>query len=114
MTKSGRHYTNDRIKIRICVDFSTQDISIAAIETFPKSIADDDAFGKPLGLLFFRSEYTTKLSMRAEQGEVIRTNGQQFDSFRSFRTGEIRVHGPDRGDLLEDTRTLLQIFELVD
>ena len=87
MTKSRRHYADNRVEVRVRINFTTKNVWIAAKETFPKSVADYDTFRKTFCLLFFRTEYTTKLSIRAEQCEVIRTDGQQFDSFRSSRSG---------------------------
>jgi hypothetical protein len=67
VTKSGRHDADDRVQIRVCINFPAKNVWIAAIKTFPESVADDDSFCKTFCLLFFRSEHTTELSLRTEQ-----------------------------------------------
>src|SRR5205085_1168564 len=76
VTKSWRHCADNRVEVRVRINFTTKNVWITTKETFPKSVADDDTFGKTLCLLFFRSEYTTELSARVQQCEVIRTDGQ--------------------------------------
>src|SRR6185437_14563773 len=100
MTKLRWHHTNDRVEVGVSINFTTKDVPIAAIETFPKSIANHNTFRKTFCLLFFRSEDATELRMCAEQAEVVRADSQQLNSFRPFGSGQIRVDRPDRRDAL--------------
>jgi hypothetical protein len=94
MFEAWRHHAHDGVKIAVSVDLPAKNVWIRTEKSSPQPVTDHNSFRKSLSLIL-RAKNASKLRVRAEQREIVRTHGNQFDPLGSIRAGEICVHWPN-------------------
>src|SRR5262249_9452184 len=83
---------------------------ITAEDTPPHAVAENNRLGESLCVIF-RAEYAADLGLRAEHREIVRTDGEEFDTLRLAAPGQVATYRPGCRDLIEHIGPRRQVPE---
>src|SRR5262249_8612153 len=103
--KTGRHYADDQIHVRVHSHAPIQNVWIGGESSFPEAIANHN-FPNESWRVIARIKTPTQLRLHSQQFKIIWCNAHQANSRRLFRSREIIFVKPRRRNVLENSRTL--------